>query len=187
MRIIAGSARGTPICAPCGQDTRPTQDKVKESLFSMVQTAVPDAVVLDLFAGSGALGLEAVSRGAEHAVLVEPNGKAVACIRANIAKLRFDASVTLHACGWEQALVQLKRDGLRFHLVFIDPPYRMLALYESCGALADAGLLAPEATLVLEHHAGELAAPDARFVCVKERRYGDTELHIYHYQGEESL
>ena len=86
MRIIAGRARGTQLLAPKGMDTRPTQDKVKESLFSMIQWDVPDACVLDLFAGSGALALESLSRGAQEAVLVDKSREALDCIRKNIAK-----------------------------------------------------------------------------------------------------
>ena len=125
MRIIAGSARGTPLLAPRGMDTRPTQDKVKESLFNMLQGAWEGGAALDLFAGSGALGLEAVSRGAELAVLVDQSKEAAQCIRRNIEKLRFQDRAELLNCDWKQAVSKLAREGRRFELVFLDPPYRM--------------------------------------------------------------
>ena len=111
MRIIAGSARGTPLLAPKGMDTRPTQDKVKESLFNMLQGQLEDGAALDLFAGSGALGLEAVSRGASRAVLVDQSREAAQCIRRNIEKLRFQDRAELLTCDWKQAVSKLAREG----------------------------------------------------------------------------
>ena len=111
MRIIAGSARGTPLLAPKGMDTRPTQDKVKESLFNMLQGQLEDGAALDLFAGSGALGLEAVSRGASRAVLVDQSREASQCIRRNIEKLRFQDRAELLTCDWKQAVSKLARES----------------------------------------------------------------------------
>ena len=142
MRIIAGSARGTPLLAPRGMDTRPTQDQVKESLFNMLQGAWEGGAALDLFAGSGALGLEAVSRGAELAVLVDQSKEAAQCIRRNIEKLRFQDRAELLNCDWKQAVSKLARESLRFEMVILDPPYRMDDLGPLCGELAAAGLLA---------------------------------------------
>ena len=123
MRIISGSARGRTIVAPQGMDTRPTQDYVRESLFNILRADVPGARVLDLFAGSGALGLEALSRGAEHAVFVDSARAAVACVRRNVETLRMDGRCQVLACDWRAAAQRLAGGG--FDLVFIDPPYRM--------------------------------------------------------------
>ena len=111
MRIIAGTCRGAQICAPRGMDTRPTQDKVRESLFSIIQAYVPGASVLDLFAGSGALGLEALSRGAGFAALADHSREAAACIRKNIEKLRLADATRLYLADWRQALAQMKAEG----------------------------------------------------------------------------
>ncbi len=189
MHIIAGERRGAQLIAPKGMDTRPTQAKVKESLFSIIQAYVPDARVLDLFAGSGNLALEAISRGAEHAVMVDMDREAVSCIRKNVEKLRFENCTQLYKCDWRQAVAQMKASTVQpFDLVFLDPPYRMLELNEMCGALADAGLLAPDALMVLEHRTGEFGRPDERFEEWKERTYADTQIHFYLYNasaGEE--
>ena len=123
MHIIAGQRRGAQLFAPKGMDTRPTQAKVKESLFNIIQFYVPDARVLDLFSGSGNLALEALSRGAETAVMVDMDREAAACIRRNVEKLRFESCTQLLKCDWRQAVMQLKTGGCApFELVFLDPP-----------------------------------------------------------------
>ena len=119
MRIIAGQCGGAQLYAPRGMDTRPTQDKVKESLFSIIQAYVPGAQVLDLFAGSGALALEALSRGADFAALADRDREAVSCIRRNGEKLRFMDAMRIYAGDWRQALSQMKGEERRFDLVFL--------------------------------------------------------------------
>ena len=185
MHIIAGERRGATLFAPKGMDTRPTQAKVKESLFNIIQAYVPDACVLDLFSGSGNLALEALSRGAESAVLVDQDREAAQCIRRNLEKLRFEDCAQLLKCDWRQAVTQLKGRHQPFDLVFLDPPYRMTELNECCAALAEAGLLAPDAMLVLEHRTDAATLPDERFELFKERTYADTQIHFYLYAGGE--
>lgn len=183
MRIIAGEHRGAQLSAPRGTDTtRPTQDKVKESLFSIIQAYVPEARVLDLFAGSGALALEAVSRGAQSAAMADQDREAAACIRRNVDKLRCGDRVRLYACDWKLALQRMKADGRRFDLVFLDPPYRLPVLGECLCALAKLELLEPQAMLVLEHLTGEQPPADERFEVWKQRAYGDTQIHFLLYR-----
>jgi len=186
MHIIAGQRRGAQLFAPKGMDTRPTQAKVKESLFNIIQFYVPDAHVLDLFAGSGNLALEAISRGAATATLVDMDREAIACIRRNVEKLRFDKETTVLKCDWRQAVTQMKNSRAEpFDLVFLDPPYRMTELGEMCAALADAQLLAQDCMMVLEHRTGPFEQPDERFKLYKERTYADTEIHFYLYSTEQ--
>ena len=185
MRIIAGERKGALLTAPRGMDTRPTQAKVRESLFSMIQVYVPDARVLDLFAGSGALALEAVSRGAASAVLVDHDREAAACIRRNIEKLRFEAVTELYCCDWRRALAQMQASNeVPFDLVLLDPPYRFLELAQCCRALAEAGMLNSDALLVLEHRTDVPVYLDKRFTLLKQRAYGDTEIHFYQYRPD---
>jgi len=184
MHIIAGERRGTQLFAPKGMDTRPTQAKVKESLFNIIQMYVPDANVLDLFAGSGNLALEALSRGAASAVLVDMDRDANACIRRNIEKLRYTDSTLVLKADWKRAVAQLAEDKRVFDLVFLDPPYRMTELGEICASLADEQLLVSGAVMVLEHRTGAFGHPDERFKLIKERTYGDTEIHFYLYDAE---
>ena len=182
MHIIAGERRGAQLYAPKGMETRPTQAKVKESLFSMIQGYVPDARVLDLFAGSGSLSLEALSRGAASAVMVDLDREAQACIRRNIEKLRYQEKTLLLKTDWRQALAQL--GGKKFDLVFLDPPYRMVEVWEYCRLMADAELLSEDAMLVLEHRTGVEPGLDSRFVLYKQRAYGETEIHFYLYEAQ---
>ncbi len=184
MRIIAGTARGMPLAAPKGRETRPTQDRVKESLFSILQAHLEDARVLDLFAGSGALALEALSRGASFASLADMDREAVACIRRNVERLGFGHCTRLYPCDWKRAVGQMAREGLDYSLVFLDPPYRMTELDAICAELAGAGLLREGAVLALEHRAGLSPSPDGRFVKINERRYGDSEIHFYRFHKE---
>lgn len=184
MHIIAGERRGAQLLAPAGMDTRPTQAKVKESLFSIIQWYVPDAHVLDLFAGSGSLALEALSRGAESAVLADANREAAGCIQKNIVKLRYEQKATLFRGDWQQAVSRLQEQGKGFDLVFLDPPYRMEIMEECCQRLARAGLLNRDCMLVLEHRTGAPAEPGEGFSLLKERTYGDTQIHFYLYGQE---
>ncbi len=180
MRIIAGSARGCALFAPKGMETRPTQDHVRESLFNILVSDVPDARVLDLFAGSGALALEALSRGASEAVLVDRSDDAARTIARNIEKLRFGDRAVLLRADWRAALARM--GGRKFDLVFLDPPYRMVETADCCAALADAGLLAPGACVVVEHRRDNAPAPDARFSLRGERAYRETVVHLFTFE-----
>lgn len=124
MRIIAGSRRSLPLKAPKGIDTRPTQDRTKETLFNILRDDVYDARFLDLFAGSGAIALEALSRGARHAVMVENAREAVSCIRQNISFTRFEDCAELMECDVLTALKRLEFQP-PFDIIFMDPPYRL--------------------------------------------------------------
>ena len=184
MRIIAGEARGRTIVAPRGQDTRPTQDYVRESLFNILQGTVADARVLDLFAGSGALALEALSRGAAEATLVDSASEAAQCVRKNVETLRFQERARLLQSDWRQGLERLSRENRSYSLVFLDPPYRMTGTGDICAGLADLGLLDRDALVVIEHRREHVPTPDARFMETDARRYGDTAIHFYRYRGE---
>src|ERR671935_3114859 len=124
MRIIAGEHKGTRIFAPPGRDTRPTSDRVRENVFNIVAPWVEGARVLDLYAGSGAMGLEALSRGAQSAVFVEADGEAVRAIERNLDKLRLTGATVLRA-GVTAGLAQEAAAGRKYDLVLVDPPYAM--------------------------------------------------------------
>ncbi len=176
MRIIGGQARGRTIVAPAGAKTRPTQDYVRESLFNILRWDVPQARVLDLFAGTGALSLEAVSRGAQDAVLVDADRDACAAIRRTIESARMQEQCRLLQKDYRAAMEQLGREGRRFDLIFIDPPYKMENTGEMCAALYDGGLLAEAFLIVVEHRRGCAPLLDARFEAFDQRNYGDTQV-----------
>lgn len=120
MRVITGSARGRRLVSPEGYDVRPTTDKVKESLFNIIQFNLPGSVVLDLFAGSGQLGIEALSRGAQKAVFVDSSRKSVEVIKKNIELCRFQNESQIHLCD---SIAFLKSLREIYDIVLLDPPY----------------------------------------------------------------
>lgn len=128
MRIIAGTARSLPLKTIEGMDTRPTTDRIKETLFNMLQNDVPGCYFLDLFAGSGQIGLEAVSRGARYAVFVENNKKACACIEDNIHFTKFDRETKLLQSDVISAIRSME-GKYRFDVIFMDPPYRLSLIH----------------------------------------------------------
>lgn len=175
MRVIAGHAKGRRLKSPAGQGTRPMMDRVKEALFSSLGSRVPGADVLDLYAGSGALGIEALSRGAASAVFVEQGWKALQALRSNLEAVGLGGEIV---GGTAEEF--LATSGGLFDLVFIDPPYRLsLALLGDVLA-AVANRLRNGGVMVVHRRAGEAAplAPPG-LSRIDERRYGDTQLWIY--------
>ena len=184
MRIIAGKARGAQLFSPKGLDTRPTLDRIKESLFNIIASDIPDAQVLDLFAGSGALGLESISRGADSAIMVDMDKLAQSCIKRNIEKLHFEMQASLLPCSYGQALDRLEKEGKAFHLVFLDPPYRMEVLADIAQLLHEKRLLHQEALLVLEHSHHYTPCLSDNFALESVRNYKETIIHLYRYGGK---
>ena len=175
MRVVAGRFGGRSLVAPRGHATRPTSDRVREALFSILGDSVIGARVLDLFAGSGALAIEALSRGAAYAVLVDSSPAAVAAIRRNLSAVGADAEVRR-----QPALTYLGRarsDGRQYDLVFLDPPYRHASTLGQELSEALGPVLAPGARVVVE---SDRRAPlDLELGLLDERRYGDTLIRIY--------
>lgn len=182
MRIIAGEARGRIIEAPAGRNTRPTLDRVRENIFNMIQGDVASSRVLDLFAGSGALSLEALSRGADFAVMVDHDRKACEIQQRNLTALRYQERARLIRSDWKAALATLRQDRERFGLVFLDPPYRMTDLRDVFGGLFP--LLDRDAIVVLEHEAGKTPDVTENYRVVKDRAWGFCAATIYRLQQE---
>jgi 16S rRNA (guanine966-N2)-methyltransferase len=174
MRVIAGEAKGRRLTGIRSAAIRPTSDRVREALFSALGGAVPEARVLDLYAGSGALGIEALSRGAATAVFVDSDREAVEAIRANLALTRMDdrATVVRSAVG---AFLAAGRHG-PFDLVLIDPPYVQGAPVGDLQSLVAGGFLGAEAWVVLETRGPDPPPPVEGLELVSLRRYGDTTL-----------
>lgn len=185
MRIIAGEKRSRKLVAPDGMETRPTADRAKEALFSILMQRLPGARVLDLYAGSGALALEALSRGAASAVLADMSPKACRAIAENIAALDYQDRARLLRCPDTAAMAQLRREGAAFDLIFLDPPYRM-DTSRICDALAEA-LLAPGGVLIVEHARETPPAPGAALRLADRREYGVAGISFYRHAGEENV
>jgi 16S rRNA (guanine966-N2)-methyltransferase len=175
VRVVAGRFGGRSLVAPRGRATRPTSDRVREALFSILGEAVVDARVLDLFAGSGALAIEALSRGASDAVLVDSAAAAVDAIRRNLSAVGVDAEVRR-----QDALRYLegaRRDARQYDLVFLDPPYRRASALGRELSAALAPVIAPDARVVAE---SDRRAPlELDLELLDERRYGDTLIRIH--------
>ncbi len=181
MRVITGSARGRRLSAPAGMDVRPTSDKVKEAVFSVVQFDLPGSAVLDLFAGSGQLGIEALSRGANSCVFVDNSRVSVETARENINAAGFKNEATVMNSDAEQYLRMCRQT---FDVAFVDPPYKK-GLIEKvmpllCGHMSDRG------AVLCEHEKG-LILPESFGGLVRQKtyRYGKTEVTLYRNGKEE--
>lgn len=187
MRVIAGSAKGRRLKVPRGVDLRPTKDSVREALFSMLGEDLKGRVVLDLFAGTGALGIEALSRGAAHVTFVEKNPSCVSVIYENIRRCEFEARSHVLMQRIPQDFPKIDRAVInRFDLVLIDPPYRLINREGILGGLVRFSFVRDHARIVFEH------SPKKPFGSVpggisirKERRFGDTVLTFFDYLKEE--
>jgi 16S rRNA (guanine966-N2)-methyltransferase len=175
MRIIAGSRKGHRIFAPRGLATRPTGDRVREAAFMLIGP-VDGASVLDLYAGSGAMGLEALSRGAERAVFVESDRAAVEAIERNLDKLRLTGATVLRQNA-AQALAAETAAGRRYDLVLVDPPYEGFAGLQPMLATYLPAVLAPDGLLVVETSARE--EPELPLAKRTSRRYGSARLTLF--------
>ncbi len=181
MRIIAGKYRGRRLRPVPGKRTRPTGDRVREALFSVLGETVSGSRVLDLFAGTGALGLEALSRGAARAVMVESDPGARAAIEANIAALGAGNSVRLHPAAFPAALELLSAAGEDFDIVLADPPYRSGVGENLLDELAGFAILAPGGVAVIEHPpAAGPVPPGPGWRILRRKQYGRTVLSFYH-------
>lgn len=183
MRIIAGSARGRTFDAPQGRDTRPTLDRVRENVFNILQHQIRGAKVLDLFSGSGAMAFEAISRGAEAAVLVDIDRAANTIQRQNAVKLRMDSQCRILQCDWQQAVRQLVSAGEKFGVIFLDPPYAMHDMTPVMEALRP--LMTEDAVILLEHEAKVFPATPDGFDLYDSRKYGIAGVSFFRLYREE--
>jgi 16S rRNA (guanine966-N2)-methyltransferase len=177
MRIIAGQWRGRPLVAPPGEATRPTSERAREALFSMLASRLGDfdgLRVADLYAGTGALGLEALSRGAAHAIFVESDKAAVTALRANIAKCGADLSTTVLA----QPVQAIGRAPAPFDLLLLDPPYGEGLALPALARLVEYGWVAPHALVSVETAKKEALAPPG-FALDTMRHHGKAQLHLF--------
>ena len=182
MRIVAGSARGRPLQGPKGKHIRPTADRVRETIFNVLGQWTEGLAVLDLYAGTGALALEALSRGAARAVLVDQDREALSLCRANAEALGFKDQARIVALPVARAVEVLGKSKESFDLVFADPPYAARVVFDVLEQVKRNGLLTPEGTLVVEHDKRE-EAPESHegLARIDQRKFGDTIVSMYRY------
>lgn len=150
MRIIGGTMRGTKLYTLEGDNTRPTLDRVKEALFSKINFELQDAIVLDLFSGSGSLGLEAISRGAQKSFLCDNSKDAIKIINQNIEKTRTKEKILLFNMDYQKTLLEIEKKEIKFDIVFLDPPYKTDFAEDAAKQIVEKRLLSENGLIVLE-------------------------------------
>ena len=185
MRVIAGKYKGRKLNSPEDSSVRPTTDKVKEALFSILTNEIYGARVLDLFAGSGGLGIEALSRGASYCLFADSSRKSLGLLKSNLEHCRVEEETRAAAGDYAKVLRNLARrieDGLEepFDIILLDPPYDAGYMDKAFRLIAEGGILAADGTIVAEHRKQEdLPEILHGFTRTKERRYGVVKLSIY--------
>lgn len=179
MRVIAGSAKRIPLKTIEGMDTRPTTDRIKETLFNMISEYLADSNFLDLFSGSGGIGIEALSRGAAYAAFVEQNPKAVSCIRSNLEATKLSDYAEVYSCDVIQAIKRFENHKI-FDYVFMDPPYDHLLEKKVLEYLSQSSILSEDALIIVEASMNTEFdyVESLGFSIVKEKLY-KTNKHIF--------
>jgi 16S rRNA (guanine966-N2)-methyltransferase len=185
MRIVAGDLGGRRLVVPSGRDTRPTTDRVREAIFSMIGD-VDGLDVLDVFAGSGALGIEALSRGAASATFIDRSSGALASLRANLSQLGLEARATVVARDWRAALAAERSQGRVYGLCLIDPPYSVLPRIAADLCQAIAQVVSSGSTVVIEGDArtGPIPFTELGLTDRTDRAYGTTHVSVIRMVGE---
>ena len=180
MRVIAGSARSVPLITPKGLETRPTSDQIKETLFNMLQGYVEGSNFLDLFAGSGQIGVEALSRGAGRAVVIEQDKEALRIIIENINNLSLENKCRAYKNDVFRAIEILDRKNEKFDIIFMDPPYKENISAQTIEKISESNILSEEGIIISEHSTYEkLENTIGNFVKYDERDYNKKIISFY--------
>ncbi len=186
MRVISGIARGTHLACVDEDFVRPTLDRVKESLFNMIQTRILDATVLDLFAGSGALGIECLSRGAKQAVFCDKSPKCINIIKQNLKKTKFEEKACILNKDFKKCLEILAKDKKVFDILFVDPPYKLDLAGQAVESIIALGLLSEDGIIILETDEKQRDLKhmeNLKVQVLQERKYGRVSLIFLNSKG----
>lgn len=173
MRIISGKARGTKLYTLEGLTTRPTLDRVKESIFNIIQNQIEGSIVLDLFAGSGAIGLEMISRGADRAILCDKSKQAIEIIKKNIEKTHMQEYIELYNLDFESCIEKVR--DLKFDIIYLDPPYNTNYIAKSLKKIVELELVKQEGNIIVETDDEQRILKEIEKIKVKivdKRKYG---------------
>lgn len=186
MRVVAGERKGMPLKAITGNTTRPTTDKIKESIFNMIGPFFDGGIAVDLFAGSGGLGIETLSRGAAHALFIEKDNRAFQVLQENIKKCRYEDVSELYRTDAARAVKALLKRDITIDYLFVDPPYHKKEYYDFVEALVEGGKLSEQAIIMCEHST-EVTLPEyfGVYRLTKQETYSSTIISIYRNIGEE--
>lgn len=186
MRIIAGLAKGRKLLSPEGMETtRPTLDRVKQSIFSIIQNKTPYSIALDVFSGTGSLGLEAISRGAKECYLVDKSDITFPILKKNVENLNFQDKCILFNMDSYKALAEFTNRGIVFDLIFIDPPYRKNMIPPAIDIISEKSLLNKDGLIVTKiDTVEEIYEGNEKIVLTDKRKYGNTTVCFYKYKGD---
>ncbi len=180
MRVISGKARGLKLNTPKNDDVRPTTDRVKESLFNMINSYIMDSEILDLFAGTGSLGIECLSRGANQCIFVDNSKESINIVKSNIKKARVENESIVLNLDFKSAINSLSSKNKQFDVIFMDPPYYKNMFSDALSAVDNNNLLKEDGIIVVEHDTVD-KFPDnmGRLYKSREKKYGNTTLTFY--------
>ncbi|WP_290687084.1 16S rRNA (guanine(966)-N(2))-methyltransferase RsmD [Intestinibacter sp.] len=185
LRVISGKARGLKLNTPKNQDVRPTTDRVKESLFNIINFDIMDSNVLDLFAGTGSLGIECLSRGANKCVFVDKSKESMSIVKSNIKKARVEnESITMNI-DFKSAILSLGNKGEKFNIIFMDPPYYKNMFEDALSMVDQNNLLEEDGVIVVEHDTKDSFPENiGRLYKSRDKKYGKTTLTFYKMEEE---
>ncbi len=186
MRVISGQCKGKRLFSVKGLNLRPTSDRVKEAIFDILQNQIEGREVLDLFAGTGALGIEALSRGARRAVFVESSPRCLTALRKNIEECRFQDRAQVLAREVKSGIKILEAKGESFQFIFLDPPYEKGFALKTLKALAVSPIVSSDTLIVAEHAVSEEISSIPPLQRVDARKYGGTRVSFFRTQKEET-
>lgn len=179
MRVISGTLRGRKLEGFNIEGTRPTMDRVKESVFASIQEYIPNSIVLDLFAGSGNLGIEAISNGCSKCYFVDNNYKCINIIKKNLINFNILSKAILIENDYLKALESFNKKGQVFNIIFIDPPYKDNILIDIMNNIEKNNLLSEKGIIILEYNLDTLSEDIKGYILLKKKKYGDKYISIY--------
>lgn len=181
MKIISGTLKGRKIEGYNIEGTRPTMDRVKESLFGMIQTNLKDSTVLDLFAGSGQLGIEAISNGAKKCYFIDNNKEVINILNKNISNLNIKPNSQVIYSDWKKTLNNFATKGIKFDIIFVDPPYKYDVYEKILEKVSALNLLNQDGLIILEHSNLKFKDVYNNLTLYKTKKYGNKSINIYKY------
>ena len=179
MKVISGTLKGRNIIGYNIDGTRPTMDRVKESLFATIQSYVKDSIVLDLFAGSGQLGIEAISNGANTCYFIDNNKEVIKVLNQNISNLNIKSNSKVILSDWKKSLNEFSNQGIKFDLIFVDPPYDYNVYEKILEKVSTLNLLNENGLIILEHSNLKFKESYNNLTLYKAKKYGSKSIYIY--------
>ncbi|MEA4846555.1 MAG: 16S rRNA (guanine(966)-N(2))-methyltransferase RsmD [Clostridiaceae bacterium] len=180
MRVIAGEYKGRRLDPIEGMDIRPTSDKVKESLFNILGAAVIDSVFLDLFGGTGGIGIEALSRGAKHVVFIDSSIKSIKVLKGNLSRLDIKDGIEVFNVDYSTAIGKLYKYGKKFDIIFVDPPYSIGMAVSALKEIDKNPILSQSGLIIVEHDSKEdMPQKVGKLYLYRYKQYGNTTLSFY--------